>query len=187
MKTLETIQKITNAFKILSKVVMICSTVGAIGCAVGIIGIAFIPDAFKLGGVTIHSIVERAADESIGTGYASMAFGMIQCVGYAILGKLSFKYFDNEVNAGTPFTESGAKELNLLGLYTVCIPLVCNFASEIVLRVLKRTLEDVADVDINYYSSVFIGLLIMFIGLLCKYGAEQAVPKNTEAESNEVL
>ena len=185
--SLQTIQKITNAFKILSKIVMICCIVGAIGCAIGIISIAFLPDAFKIGGVNIHGIVEKTADESIATGYAAMAFGMITCIGYSILGKLYFKYFDAELKAGTPFTIEGAKQLNLLGLYTICIPLICNFATEIVLQILKKTMEDVADVDINYYSSVVFGLLIMIIGLLCKYGAELVGVNKEQVENNEIL
>ena len=89
MKTLGVIQKLAKLGKILSKIVFIFCLVGGICCAVGIISLQFIPESFKLGGVTIQSMVERDAGISLGTSYASMAAGLILCVGEAVLAKLA--------------------------------------------------------------------------------------------------
>ena len=58
-KTLKTIQTLSKIAKVLCTIAFIFSLIGAIGCAVGIIVLAVIPDGFKLGDVTIHGLIEK--------------------------------------------------------------------------------------------------------------------------------
>lgn len=65
-KTLRIIQKLTKVGTILSRIIAICCIIGAIGCIVGIVSIAALDlDTFKIGGVTIHSIIEKSAERNV--------------------------------------------------------------------------------------------------------------------------
>ena len=110
-KTLKTIQTLSKVAKILCTIVFIFSLIGAIGCTVGIIALAVIPDGFNLGGTTIHGIIEKSGGVNLGTCYAAMGMGAVLCVGECVLAKFAKCYFVNELEAGTPFTYDGAKEL----------------------------------------------------------------------------
>ena len=179
MKSLEQIQKIFKAGKILSKIgKIVCIVFACIG-ACGILGIAFIPDNFKIGGTTIKGLVDTSA-KGEGAGYASLAVMIIMCIGYAILCRLGEKCFENELKAGTPFTVDGGKELTLLGLYTICIPIITNFASEAAIQIFQHFMKDVSNVDFDYNSTVGFGFAIIIMGLICKCAAEIINEKKEE-------
>ena len=185
MKTLKTIQTISKVSKIICEIVFICCLVGGIGCALGIISLALIPESFKIGDVTFKNFVEQSADVSLGTCYASMAAAIVICAGEAVLAKIAQKYFVNELKAGNPFTFDGSKEMMVLGIYTICIPLGSNIIASIVYGILKAVLENVDKFDSDILSSVSVGLGIMFVvtGLLCRYGAEL---KESKEESKDI-
>ena len=173
-KTLQIIQKLAKIGKILCKVIFILSLVGAIGCAVGIITLAVIPEGFKLGGLTIHSWVESKAEVTLGTCYAAMAMGVIFCTGEAVLCCIAGRYFKNELAAGTPFTFDGAKEMLRLGIYTICIPIGTAILAGITYGIMKLAMNDVGEIHTGSYVSVGLGVMFIFTSLLCKHGAEIA-------------
>ena len=146
-KTLKTIQTLSKVAKILCTIVFIFSLIGAIGCAVGIIALAVIPDGFNLGGVTIHGLIENSAGVSLGTCYAAMAMGAVLCAGECVLCKFAKRYFVNELEAGTPFTYNGAKELMRLGILTICIPVGTAIISGIVYGIMSAFFGKVGDID----------------------------------------
>ena len=172
MKTLKTIQTLSKIGKIISKIIFIFCLIAGIGCFVGIISLAVIPDGFKLGGVTIHSMIEKNAEISIGTCYAAMAVCIVLCAGEAVLCKLAEKYFKNELAAGTPFTFDGAKELMLLGICTICIPIGTAVISGIVYGIMSSIFSGVADYSFSNATSVGLGVMFIVMSLLCRYGAE---------------
>ena len=57
---------------------------------------------------------------------------MVVCAGEAVLAKFAEVYFQNELQAETPFTLAGAKELLRLGILTITIPTGCAVAESIV-------------------------------------------------------
>ena len=123
MNTLKTIQTLSKIGRILSKIVYICCVVGFCVCIVGIISLGLRGEVFKLGGVTIHSIIESHSHMSMPALYTAMAVGMVLCAAEAVLSKFAEHYFTNELADGTPFTLMGAKELMHLGILTIMIPL----------------------------------------------------------------
>lgn len=182
METLDKIQKITKVCKTLSKIAYVTCFVAGIICAVSIICLAVIPDVFKIGGVTIRGIIEKSDDMSLSTTYSSLAVGILYCIGYRILFKYAYKYFNNELKSGTPFSIEGAKELNTLGLYTICIPIIVNFTAQVVCEIMKRTMSDIVDFSPSNYTSIILGLVIIVVGLICRYGAETT---NQKEDNNE--
>ena len=174
MKTLQNIQTLSKVGKILCKIVFIFCLVGGIGCAVGIVSLALLPDQLQIGGVTIHNMVEKNAEVSLGTCYAAMAAGIVLCTGEAVLCKIAGRYFKNELAAGTPFTFDGAREMIRLGICTICIPIGTQIIASIVHAVFRVTMADVQPIELSAFSSGSISLGFMFIvsALLCRHGAE---------------
>ena len=181
MKTLRTIQILSKVGKILSKIVFILSLVGGIGCAVGIAVLAVAPEGLKLGGVTLHSMIEKSDMITLGICYAAMATGMVFCAGEAVLAKIAERYFGNELAAGTPFTADGAKELTRLGICAICIPIVSEIVAEIVFQIMKHGFDDIANFETGDPTSIGLGIALILAGLLCKYGAELSASVQPEA------
>lgn len=172
MKTLDIIQKLFKVGKIFSKIVYICCIVGFCGCAVGAVAMLVGAEAVKLGSVTLRSILETEAGISTGTVWAAIAVGVCLCVGEFFVARMAYRYFENELNAGTPFIFVGAKELLHLGISTIWIPIVAAVSANIVQGVIGQFAENVEKVSVDGFDSAAWGVMFILISLFCKYGAE---------------
>lgn len=172
MKTLNAIQTLCKIGKIFSKIINVCCIVGFCGCGVGVVALLIGGNAIKLGGVTLHSILQTEAGTSVGTVLAAIIVGLILCVGEFFLSRMSYRYFENELKVGTPFTFDGAKELLRLGISAVWIPIVSLVSAQVAHEIIEQFAENVEPMSLDGYDSVAIGVMFIFISLLCKYGAE---------------
>lgn len=174
-KTLKTIQTLCKIGKILSKIAFVCSIVGTVGCAVGIAALSLgLTENITVGNLTIHSMIEKNAEMSVGTMYADMIVGGILCLGEVFLSRISANYFSHELKAGTPFTMAGAREMMRLGICTICIPVGTMIAADIAYETINHTFAAVADMHIDDYASVGLGVMFIVMSLLCKLGAQQS-------------
>ena len=183
-KTLHTLQTLCKVGKILSKIVFIFCLVGGIGCLVGITGLALVPGELRIGGVTIHGWIEQSSEISLGTCYAAMAAAAVLCAGEAVISKMAELFFRHELAAGTPFTFPGAKELIRLGICTVCISLGASGLAALVWQIMALFFENVREMSFGGISSVGLGIMFIFTGLLCRYGAEVTAEKNQKKEKS---
>ena len=165
MKTLNIIQKLSKMGKVLSKIIFIF-------CIVGVFSMALWASTLKLGGVTLESILNTEVEVTIGTVYAALAVGMILCAGEAVLAKFAEHYFNHELADGTPFSITGAKEMQRLGILTICIPIGTQIVAEIVYAVMKQTLQGVAPLQLDNAGSVALGIMFIVMSLICHYGAD---------------
>lgn len=168
-KTLNTIQTLSRIGKVLSIIVYICCIVGFAGCAVGIAAMVFGSEAVKIGGMTLHGIFESKAGVSIGTIWAAIAVGMILCIGEFYVARMAQRYFKNELDAGTPFTAAGAREMLHLGISVIWIPIVSVILAQ---EMIAQFAENVEKLNLDGFDSVALGVMFIFMSLLCKYGAE---------------
>lgn len=171
-KTLDTIQKLSNLGRILSKIVFIFSLIGAIGCAAAFVSTLLLPESLQLGSVTIKGLVDLTDEINPNEIAAAMLTGVITCTFEAVLAKLAERYFRNERKAGTPFTFAGAKELRRLGICAIVLPIAALVAAEIVNEVMQHFLTGVSNLDLAQSGSVGIGIMMIVASLLCKHGAE---------------
>lgn len=133
MKSLQTIQKLFKIGKILSRIAFIFSVIGFCGCIAGLLGLSFGNGSLiKLGGVTLHQLISEEYGYNIKGITASLSGWLVVCAGEAVLAKFAEVYFQNELQAETPFTLAGAKELLRLGILTITIPTGCTVAESIV-------------------------------------------------------
>lgn len=172
MNTLKTIQTLAKIGKIFSKIIYICCIVGFCGCIVGIVSLAIGAETFKLGGVTIHSMIENEAGMNMPTLYASMAVGLVFCAAEAILCKFAETYFKNELADGHPFTLRSAKELMRLGILTIAIPLGAVIFCSIGVSIAENVYPGIEKLSIGEFSSVGLGIMMIVLSLFCRYGAE---------------
>ena len=183
MKTLNVIQSLSKFGKILSRIVFVCCIVGFCGCIVGIVILALGAETFKLGGVTIHSIIENHGELSRPVLYTFMAVGSVFCASEAVLSKFAESYFRNELADGTPFTMRGAKELMRLGILTIAIPLGAVIVCSIGVAIADNFFPGIEKLSFDGYASVGFGIMMIVASLICRYGAEVIEGKaNAESE-----
>ena len=172
MNTLKTIQTLSKIGRILSKIVYICCVVGFCGCIVGMISLGLGGEVFKLGGVTIHSIIESHSHMSMQALYTAMAVGIVLCAAEAVLSKFAEIYFKNELADGTPFTMRGAKELMCLGILTISIPLGMVIVCSIGVAIADNFFPEIEKLSYDGYASVGLGVMMILLSLFCRYGVE---------------
>lgn len=182
-KTLHTIQKLAKVGKVLSTIVFVLCIVAAALCIVGAVCWELFGnfEVEVLSGVTIYNIVESETGVSSGAVFTACAVGFVLLLGEVVLSKMAQKYFKRELQAGTPFTMEGAKELKSLGIKTIVVPIAAYIAAAIVHVVMARFLQ-MGGGEFDTDITVNLGLGIMFIigSLLCKLGAQQNEEKKLE-------
>lgn len=172
-KTLKTIQIFSKVGKILSKIIFIFCIVGAAGCLVGIIAMGITgKTSVTINGVTIHGIIEASSETSIGTIYAACTVGFTLCLAEVFLSKIAEIYFRNELEQGNPFTFEGSKELMRLGIYTICIPIGALIACQIEYAIFNHYFDNIADMHLDDFQSVGLGVMFIALSVICRYGAE---------------
>ena len=172
MNTLKTIQTLAKIGKVLSRIVFVFCIVGFCGCIAGIVSLAFGAETFKLGGVTVHSLIQNSADRNLPTLYASMAVGLLCCAAEAVLCKFAEVYFRHELDDGTPFTLRGAKELLRLGVLTIAVPLGTVIVCSIGAAIAGKMYPELGKLPVGEFSSAGLGLMMLVLSLFCRYGAE---------------
>ena len=180
LKTLNTIQVLSKIGKILSRIIFVCCIVGFCGCIAGVLSLALGADTFKLGGVTIHGLIEKSAGMSMPAMYAALIVGMVFCAAEAVLSKFAEIYFRNELADGDPFTMRGAKELMRLGILTIAIPLGTVIVCSIGIAIADNIYPGIEKLSAGEYSSVGLGVMMIVLSLFCRYGAEMQGVKSED-------
>ena len=173
MKSLRTVQVLAKIGKVLSKIVFICSIVGAALCAAGIVSYALMGDgALKIGGVTIRSFIEKEAGINVAETYAAMATGLVFLLAEIAVSYLAVRYFRHELEEGTPFTAPLARELRILGIVDICVGLGASIICGIVLAVMNVVGKTVNNVSYGGSFSAGLGIAMIVVSVICDYGAE---------------
>ena len=171
MKSLKTIQTLSKIGKIISKIVYICCIVGFIGCAVGIVAI---------------SIVGNALDMEMPL--AAVVAGLILCAGEYVAARMAYRYFENELNAGTPFTLEGANELMRLGIFVIGIDVASGILAQVAHGIIRVMTGNMEALTLEDGDSVALGIMLIVISVFCRYGAELVANQAAkEANSDEQM
>lgn len=184
-KTLKTVQKFFEVFKILATIVTVLLFVGGgISLVTGVIFLVLPADIVEyiqenarlVGGASINDL----KFDEIGIICLISAFKLLAT---AVTGVFVTNYFKHELKDGTPFTLRGSKELLTLSIIVMAVPFGVAIISQI-LASLFNCSKDLIDVSIPVVTGVvMIGLSYVF-----KYGSEviESLPKsNTVTEDTE--
>ena len=183
-KTLDTIQKLFNAGRVISKIVFIFSVVGFILSAVTLITTPILPGTFKLGSVDIHGLLNSTDLANKAEVYAKMAESVLFCACEAVLAKLAEIYFKKELEVGTPFDFGIAKKLLNLGICVTAVSFGATVLTAIGEAVINKFIIKSGNfsADFSMSASIGIGVALIIMSFMCKYGAEILQAKNNSEE-----
>ena len=169
-KTLTNIMTVFKVVRIIAKVVFILCLVGAVGCLVALFTLS-----------ALNSLLPATAAPH--ATFPSCFVGLAVCAGEAVLAYLAERYFGHVLDAGTPFTEEGAKECFRLGLASIITSVAVSVVSGIAMG-LYLVISAVAaeEIDVDVSISLGTGLFFLFLSLILKYGAELQVKADGRGE-----
>ena len=169
MKHLKTIQIIVKIAKVLAIITLVCSIIGACACALGLVALSI------LGGSNLVSFIYEETQLNLASSILGLISGLIWCVAEIVLSCMSLNYCKRELEAGTPFTYDGAKEIMRLGMYSIAIPFVASIIESIVYGMYVMVSGDIfPDLDFSSGFDITFGVALIVISVLCKHGAELA-------------
>ena len=178
-KSLSTIQIVFKVLRIISKVVFILCIVGTVGCAIGLLTLCFIPALLS----GISDIIVGETGLSVASMCVACFGGMVVCASEAVIFRFSEIYFSHELEAGTPFTYEGSKEIFRLGIISIVVPFAVSVLLGIVYGIFQVISGDSNSVDFSTSTSIGTGLVFIFASVIFKYGAELE-QKNKEILEN---
>lgn len=171
-KTLKIIQTLSRVGEILSRIVYILCIVGLVVSAVGLASFAAGIATISISGTSFEIILHEAG-VSAGTVYASLVVAMILCGGEIAIAWFAIRYFRREQQDGTPFDLGGAKELLRLGILQIGITLLAQILAAVTHGVISAVCADVRELSLGDLPSIMIGISMILMSLIFRYGAER--------------
>ena len=181
MKTFETVKKLSNLGRILSKIVFISTIVGF--CLMVLLMVLFMT---VIDQSDVVEIIESLLNKDIGTvtnlGVILIALFvafLISFAGRLVTSKYAENYFKKVIADGTPFNEENAKRIFKLGVMLICISLITSIIVENTVSafLMKIVVTESLNFSINLPVGVILGGLFIFLSYVCKLGAE-ILPEN---------
>lgn len=168
MKSLTTIQKTFRVFQILSKVFMILSFVAA---GLALLGVTC-AQVWRNGGTVVGADFEAMLSLTNTADLDQMIAELLSDTVYAltdgVLFLFAFLYFRLEQTDGTPFTQNGAKRIRNLGIKSIVLPIVAAIISAVIYGCFSLT----RSADWNNAGFILLGIMLILVSLVFRYGAE---------------
>ena len=171
-KTLNILQVLAKIGKILSMIVFVCCCVGGGACLFSLLTVGSVGSALNILGVDIFGLIQVETGVTYTQMLTEILTGAIACAGQAVVAKFAHVYFRRELEAGTPFTLAGAKELFRLGILSLAIPAGTYTLSAIVLAAAKAVSGESSVFSWGGGIPLSMGVALLVVSLLCRYGAE---------------
>lgn len=170
---LKIIQIFSKIAYIISLIVFVCCIVGAVGCVLGLITLPLgLNSSFEINGVTIKELISTKIEMSTDNLYVIISVSLILCIAEILSAWFASRYFKNELNAGTPFTKAGSKEIFRLGIITISVSIGATILSSIVQLILVLT-TNANWTDYSFdFSILTSGILFLIFSVIFNYGAE---------------
>ncbi len=166
--TVVKLQNVLRVIKVLYTIAFVFLIIGAVACALS--GSLFMTPIFDemLDMEGLISAEDQAALEKMGKENlpAVMFAVVILLISECITAWFVLKYLKNEERDGTPFTMRGSKELFRLGIIMILVPAAGGLISSIIFAVASGS----GDFRVNFQLGA--GLLVLFISLIVRHGAE---------------
>lgn len=176
-KTLSNIITVFKVVRIVAKVIFILCVIGFAGCILAAVMLPFAISILPL---------DILADKEIALAYPGCISGAIACAGEAVIAFLAERYCGNVLKANTPFTLEGSKECFRLGIASIIASVAVSVASGIAFAIFTVVTQSSPDASFDASVSLTAGLLLLFLSLVFKYGAEvQSAAAKSEAKNSE--
>ena len=178
MKSLQTIQKTCKVFQALTKIAMLLCFVGSGLLLVGLIcGIVISSTGAVIAGnmETLYRLTSSASFfEMIGTLLAEVVVTLTD----ALLFFHAWKYFSVEQADGTPFSQKGADLMKRLGILLIVLPAVSAILAWGICTIFS--VPQVKAPDLGSEASIVLGIMLILVSVILRYGAELTERKDEE-------
>ena len=167
-KTLGTVQKALNVFRIIAKIASIFCIVGAALFGVGALCAVAQYNGGHVFGLWGEPLNLFPDGTDLLKEYVYLLSITFMLIAQAILLGLTHSYLKSELKDGTPFTEKGADCLKKLGIRFIYIPIIAITVSEV-----AAVWQGVKITDtIGNFGSVLTGIVLIIVSVIFRYGAE---------------
>ena len=184
MDSLQTIQKVAKFGKIFSKIVYVLCLISFIILLITSIGIWQLPNTITISGKNIpfiENLDNKNIELSKATIFDQLINSCILLIGELYLAYKALKYFEFELEEGTPFTFKGAEKMKNLGILVITVPIIAALIALIAHIIIKTMLNNVTEFDTNFNISLTMGLFFLFLSAVFRYGASLALRGKEEA------
>ena len=179
MKSLQTIQKTCKVFQTLTKIAMILCFVGSGLLLLGLIcGIVIFSTGAVIAG-NMETLYRLTSSASFFEMVGSLLAEIVVTLTDALLFFHAWKYFSAEQADGTPFSHRGADMMKRLGILLIVLPAVAAILVGVLHGIFD--LSQIETADVGNGTSVMMGIMLILVSLILRYGAEL-----TEGEDEEV-
>lgn len=104
---------------------------------------------------------------------ATLSIGVVMSVSQAFFFTYAISVFSSELRTGHPFTTKVAKNIFLLGVLKIVIPLIATLFAILLEVVLSHIWHEEYHFYYGHLHYIGSGFLYIFISLLCFFGAEK--------------
>lgn len=168
MKTLASIQKTYNVFKILALIAMILSFLWAGMALLGVLcGIVW-QSGGNVVGVPIETALKLTQTGAVLQMIGVLLGDFVLVLTDGLLFLFALRYFKQELADGTPFTASGAEQVKNLGIKTIVMPIVAILIAAVIHSCFG--VERLGDWDNG--TEVVLGIALILFSLILRHGAE---------------
>lgn len=162
------IQRIAKILYVISKIAFVFCIIGLVASVISVTGLRYWGE-IEVNGMDMLAYIEQSTGEAytIQMCYAACGSAVVICLIGGILAYYTKRYLKNELEAGTPFTREGAKELRILAILNFVLPMVAYIAQVAIFTELQVTdIEFTLDVNLGYV------LVMLILSLIFDYGAD---------------
>lgn len=173
MKSLKYVQLIFKIGKILALVAFVFCIVAASLTALSLVLLPLAQGALsqvRIDGRTIEEFVMDRSGVSLSASYVSLAVSLVFYGAGIYLTRITYRYFEHELEDGTPFTHRGAKEMRDVALQHVFVSLACIVLCAIGLAIYHFATHD--SIDLDNRGTLWFGIGLFLFSLLVDYGAD---------------
>ncbi len=180
MKTIEKLQRLAGLGKIVSRIFLFIS-IFLIILSIIMLMVVILSGSTSLDvkGLTVGTLLkDRSSIETLDVMIYIIAL-VLYFIGHTFLWNSAYRYFAVEIESGTPFRNENYRNLRSLGIATIAFPsffelmtvVLINFASE-------HVFSGSSIMEYNPFSTLSLGIMIIFVSVVCRYGAEVEAKRN---------
>lgn len=175
LKILQTLAKLG---KIFSKIIMIFSIVATVGCAIGLIALLVSTNNLSSMDSSFYSSIEAETNIPFIAAYAGCIVGLLTCPVEIINCVFAKKYFEYQLEIGTPFNEECANRMKKLGIVCIVTSLITTILTAVINVISLNGTDLINDFEFDFASGLSLGITFIIISIILKSATQQIENQN---------
>ena len=181
MNSLQAFQTFMKVFRVIAIIAFVCLVIAFAGLIFIYFSAGSVEFIETLNAVLIESGIEPFGDDI----QAIVLSAAISILGAAVVTFMTMRYLKHEIKKGTPFDFDGAKELFVLSMVSIFLPMVISFVNGLIVAGAGTTM--LGETSMMTDSITGSGLILLAGSFAFKYGAELRQKVNgTEQKEEEI-